>query len=706
MKTTLFYLLGLLILCQTAWGQSYKRLTTCTNVNTFLTAPTITNLKSLADSIYEGGTIRLDLSKSDQYGEIIDLHPLLGVDPGTSFVLEKVVPSRLNKEKEYRRYQQYHNGIKVEGGGYTVGAFIIPTNPPPDPCEAAYFMLSPRIVSNINIDTKATVNKNSLAGILNGSGLQQGPIQSKDITSELVISPNLSNNCQYSLTWKTSYRDGAGKISYIDAKTSTIIKTVDADMHLNAPTEIYGTQNLNDSEDGANTVLQTPDGRLRVYDFSGFGSCIQPLTNFTPDLIPTTQTSVGWTPAITSEVVYQSFYTASILDPIFEDLGIHFGAINIGADCGTFRAFNLVGSNQTEAFITIGGNGTNSWALFDIMGHEMGHAYINEFLDYTLPGNVSLHEGIANIFGTYGESKSPFGPLDWLMGDDVSGFESMDLEFPAYDCFPNVEGFGLDKRYERAAPIGHWFYIVSEGKGNTIGIGIDAAMNILLETLPLMGREDDYPDMRAAMLPMVDEEFGPCSPEARAVKKAWEQICVGTYDDCYTIAGNNWVCEEDDFLSLYVENASPGEVYQWIFPIEWTVNGAPGNPIGNMYTGGLFQVIDFPKYDWYPRWFTLTVRSPTLGPDYTQTVRVKLIDCLGDDPSCGDDMRRGRPQSTDLTQKEASRLRVINMMGKVVYEGRSAGFDPGTTGHRGILIYQYMDGMGQILRTEKRVTIE
>lgn len=60
-------------------------------------------------------------------------------------------------------------------------------------------------------------------------------------------------------------------------------------------------------------------------------------------------------------------------------------------------------------------------SLFDIMAHELSHCYLLEFLEFGSNSETNaLHEGIADIFGSYIENFTPPYQLDWITGDDVT----------------------------------------------------------------------------------------------------------------------------------------------------------------------------------------------------------------------------------------------------------------------------------------------
>jgi len=703
---------------QTSYGQTegtYLPASECSNYNAFLTTETFDSLKYYTDTIYPSGIMRLDLSKAEEYGGFENLYPLLGVGQETTFELIDTVNSRFSSDRIYLRYQQYYYGVRVEGGGYTIVAYS--NKPSGDPCAVAY-MIVPRIVTGINLDVQPTIASTYLDSILNNSVVQPGnQLSDADVEAELVIMHNLLNNCEYYLSWETKYPNEGTKISWIDAQTGNVLKTIEGQIDLNAPTEIYGDQNLNDNTVGNTTFLTTPDGRVTAFDFAGFPDCgNRGIADFTGAIPPST-TASSWTIAVAPASIYQTFYVTSSIVPIFDGIGINFGFIRVGIDCPEQNAFSLNGSTLADAYIVIGGNANNSFGIFDVIGHELGHTFLNDFLNISNAGNRSLHEGIADMIGTYVESIIQT-TTDWDMGDDVAALATLvhrNLESPEWDCFTDVSGF--TEPHDRSEPLGHWFYIISHGKGDITGLGMNKAINIVLESLNLIGVNGDYEDMRAATLAFVADEFGPCSLEDYSVRKAWEEICVGPtdYTDCFYIAGNTWICEEDDGLLLTISDPAPGAVYWWTFPIEWTVQGSPGNPLGNLFIGDFLKVIDFPKYSWYPRYFKIEVYSPSLGSPFSQFIIIKLIDCNDDDSPCEEYYGRksgshfnGYEQIPEQQGKDSNIaiLKVHDIVGELLYSGNADGFDRNSIAHSGIVILSYFDNSGGLIKSEKLLLIK
>ncbi|MEZ4931418.1 MAG: M4 family metallopeptidase [Saprospiraceae bacterium] len=557
----------------------------CSNFNTFMTGDSIESLMYFTDTIYPSGIMDMDISKSGEYDGWTDLLPLMDIDFGTTFELTMTNINRFDPDKKYYRYQQYYQGLKVKGGGITVSAYT--SDGPGDPCEVD-FLIAPYIAADIDVSTTPTIDSSRLGTILSTSS---------QISFELMVSLDMEDDCEYHLVWEARYAvDGGSKISWVDAHTGAVLKTIDGYADLNAPTQVYGTKNLEDRVVSGTHSLISDNSRTRTFDFEAT-SCPTDENNWDTNLIPSTTDTVWTTEA--DSAVYQAHYVVTQIVPVFAGIGINFNKVDVAVCDIPDNAYSIDNGDRDslDAFIIFGRTLNKSYALFDVAAHELTHAFLFDYLDRNKVGNKTLHEGIADMIGTYVESVIQ-GSVDWLMGDDVAEIPGRDLQNPEYDCMngnvPNAE-------HPRSTPLGHWFYLISVGSGSSIpALGIEKATQIVLEALNLMGPESDYEQMKDATIAFVDEEYGTCSPESRAVRAAWQTICIGTSTCNFSIAGVNEVCEEGDSLHLFISGGVSGGTFNWIFPYEWTAEGcSPGSNLNGL----CLNVTDFPKYNWYPQYF-------------------------------------------------------------------------------------------------------
>ncbi len=679
---------------------SYSPISNCENYNKFLTSSTLDDLKYYTNEISPGGIIKFNLNKSEEYDGIESLHDLLGVDTGSTFELTMVTPSRFNSNKEYSRYQQYHNNVKVEGGGYTVVSIA---NDGGDPC-APPWALSPFIGSNIDVSTTPTFAEINLDTIFTSEN---------GLKSELTIVQNLLYECNYHLTWRVAYSNNGGKISWVDAMTGVVLKTIDSDMGLNAFTQNYGQRNLDNYNDGTSRMIST-DLRVWTYDFGTDCPTSPPidLDEWTDDKIPTTTLDTWGT--VASSQVYQAHWAATQTLPVFDALGLNFERINIGV-CEEDIAKAIAESTMAVTYLTIGERSGRSLGLYDIVAHELGHAFLYQFMKYNNIGAQSLHEGISDMIGTYVESVIQLGTTDWGFGDDDTQIGPLrDLEFPGndLDCFVDVSGLDcVGCQYDRSRPLSHWFYLISEGTGTAIGI--ENAITIVLEAANYLGDDSDYEEMVEAVMTVVNEEYGLCSTVAEKVGAAWNQICVESELICaFDISGLQEVCEESNSLALSIINSTPGATYTWYFPGEWTVAGSGSQ---NHIDGTSLLVSGFPTYPWYPQYFTITVAIQPSGE--TQSINITLKDCDGDDPDCEDVFPSNdydtviKAEESELdpmhtVSSEIALLKVYDIMGRLIYEGSPLSYNIQSTPYDGVLILSYFNKYGELVDTEKKVIIK
>ena len=688
----------------------------CDNYNKFLEGSKLHDLKELSDSIYPSGKIYLDVERDVQFRELESFTPFLelGNDYSLQYLSTRV--SRFDKNIEFRRYEQYFKGVKVEGGGVTA-AYRIPGDGPDGPngpCDELY-MLSPYLFTEIDISVNPDIYENQLPSIV-GSNLSK--------QAELVIENNLLGNCSYSLVWRVLYNDGSPKLSWISAHDGTILKTINSRINLNAPTVTYGTQMLNDDNQGGTTFLRTPDGRITSYDFFSTVCPSDPLveSEWTNDLIPTTSNSEWTTEAL--EEVYQAFYVTSEVDQAYQSIGIVFGNINVSS-CSIQNAFSIRGSTIEDAYIMLGQLGSDPLSLVDVVAHELGHTYLNDFLNYSnFGGNATLHEGISDIIGTYIESL--IQGIDWVMGDDepnVANHTALqrNLEIPRNDCLATAPF----QQHERGLVLGHWYYLMTTG-GNP-AIGLNTGINVVLEALNLVGRDASVNDFMNATITVVEENYGRCSSEFVAINNAWENICVETgyglldTNPCdFKISGPSWVCEEANYANFCIDGGLPTNFWNWTIignkSTEFTsVRGMQGN---GQNGGQCLTLIDFPDYPYYPQYITISVWSSINQKEVRK--RVKILDCDGDDPTCEEYYGlniapsqseeiglEGIPRpSFETNHSNEYKIHVFDLYGRSKFEGIESEFDPiKLTLQNRIYILVKFDNFGRITSSDKILII-
>jgi len=699
--------------------------TSCPNLNRFKDHPLAQELLDYAVRIYPSGQMLLDPAKSEVYGTVEDLYTFLGVEPNTSFemVMERV--SAFDSEKTYSRFQQYHNNVVVVGGGYTVGSLGTTTGG--NPCaQTQLFSFSPYIATGIDISTEPTIPSFQLEAIL--------PHET-GIDFELLITHNLINECEYHLAWKVNYTDNTPKIAWVDAHTGEILKIIDGFNNLNARTEIYGDPLLNivdlvdRQDDNGTTFMESPDGGIRAFDFSSRPNCeITSLDEFSTDLIPSTNASTMWPVNIASLGLSQAFHVVTQVDAEFANLGVFFDEINVGIDCHDPNASAISSSTLEKAYILIGNTAgdANTFGVFDVVAHELGHVFLHDFIDSDKVTNGSLHEGIADMIGTTIESRiqtSEGGTTDWIMGDDVAAIPERDLTTPA--CFTTI--MNSTSKHARSRALSHWFFLISEGDADADipGLGIQTAMSIVIGSLMNLNMDADYNDLKNAVKLFVDANFETCDDAKLATDNAWLEICVTAhYPGChFDIQGPDKICEEhfDDDSNNMVFTAigeESGSQLRWTYPAGWSI---VGNPTAGAYYGNSLIVTGIPQYSHYPRYFTLKVKNMTAASfQYDQFHTIKIEDCDGDDPDCNSNpvsivnsyndeiaaLENQQKLESVIESEELQQVEIYTIVGQLVYSGPYQNFDRNTLEQSKIIVTVFYDETGKITQVKKEFVLK
>jgi len=555
----------------------------------------------------------------------------------------------------YYRYQQYFQGIPVVNGGFTV---FVETDdpqfiarppcvgcPPVDPCGLVS-MIAPHVYEDIKITIPHTPN---IQEAFIASYLPRSPASIE--SNRLQIINNIKGNCEYLLAWEVLYNDqvDGAMVGWIDAQTGEMLFQKDRHDHKGGPTTDWGIRNMNDQGVGTNTVLR--NDRLAVYDMANVAAVdVNGLRNqFNANQIPTSPTVRDWDVTDAPTDVFQAFWMADqVLDAYQSELSIDFADVHIGVHPtargaisfgGTLNAVVTRHIRSEYAFGQIDGF---SLVEYDVIAHELGHSVIREFFTSVLIEGASLHEGIADMFGTYIESK--LDALDWQMGDDVPDVTGRDLENTTRNCFTDIAN--LTRPHDRSEALGHWFFLCVNGDAanNIPAMNIDQVMMLVFEALPNVGSNPDYPDLMNATIDLAEIVFGTCSDQFLTILRAWEQICVptnhrmatATVPCAFLTASNSFPCEENNYFFVCLSPNSGLNTNQG----KWSITGRNSVNFqsqlgmqGNIQQGGsCITITNIPTMPFYPQVLTFQYWHEGIGQTLSQ--RIILVDCDRDDPTC------------------------------------------------------------------------
>lgn len=324
------------------------------------------------------------------------------------------------------------------------------------------------------------------------------------------------------------------------------------------------------------------------------------------------------------------------------------------------------------------GNGTDvgPFAALDVCGHELTHGLVTHTASLSYSGEPgALNEGFADIFGTCIEAyaRPAAGEHNWIMGTDFAKIPrwQRSLEDPKSknnnpDTYKGTNWDPNGEVHKNDGPIGHWFYLLSEGgKGtndinNTFdikGIGIKDAEKIAFRALTVyMSSGTTYSTCRTAAIKAATDLFKACSPQLHATIDAFYAIGVGAKDGPLTTsaftADDTTVCKP---ATIKFTNGSLNATsYKWDFG-----------------DGGTSTDKD-PSHT-YPNVGTYTVTLSATGSSCTSKsnpVVIKVDNCTGvDELEAGNISVYPNPASSFLTIKSAENITsvmVVDMLGKAV----------------------------------------
>jgi len=706
----------------------------CPNENSFMESDNLDDLKLITDTIYPYGTMLFDMSLADQYNGIDDILTLLGVEDGTTFELDGIYESQFDDGLKTLRFQQFYNGVIVDGGGYSMKIYTHGGGGT-GPCDVPS-IISPDIIS-VDIDVNPDISEGELGDILKE---EEDLLEEIDFTYSLSISHNLLDNCDNILTWKLSYANEGRKIAWIDAQSGDVLKKIEEEDGIHAPVDNYceyncfgyqgiGYVDLDDTKE--NGFYKLKNNLVETYYFFGtfaFGEHRYPkdCTNsiwLGDEFKPKTENE-EWSLNEGKGNTYQSHYVATNTLPFMEEyLKTDYGKLHIATgefEESTISFFPEDGNSISSPHLSIGyinDGWEHSYALYDIMAHELGHIFLYDFLTSHIAGPKSLHEGICDVIGVYVSAKTQNTSINWSLGHDDSFIENRtnrNLKYPNYNNYNQVKTFGVRAGHLRGEPLGHLFYLLSNGNTNSqiIGLGADKAFNIFIESVRTCGMQDDYPQYRERMVSYVAMKYGNCSVEMKSVKNAWNRIGVGeNYTNCkVSFSGPESVCEEDELAKFCVDPNYPGH-YRWYIlgPKCTQYESEYGMNNSNTQEGGsCLSLIDFPKYPYYPQYIKIKLYyiSTSTGETSTAERTLRINDCNHDDPTCEEYYdSQGLINSDDnIDNKKSdkiSSIKIIDLYGNLLYEGTNLNHNISFDKHHGILIRLNYDSSGKLINIKK-----
>jgi|GEM_PF-6378805 len=475
------------------------------------------------------------------------------------------------------KFQQYHIGIKVEGGEYIVHSI-----------NNKAIRANGKLVENINISPIPIVDSiaaiqialDTIGKIKNINNFEAVLSKTELIYTKIGNSSFLKNT-DYKLSYKLIINSSVNhfaNIIYIDAINSKILKIVNNEygdvgcQTGSVNTTYYGDQNFQ--------IWQNLLG-YHYLQCGGFSTLQYISGNYQWNNNPNDYWGVG-TDSPSATVHWSAQMAWNYFLNVFQ---------RWGPDENGTMVWNYVGgpnyNNETgyigQSYPTLSpqriyiespiDNLCSSPASLEIVGHEYSHCVIYNMANLD-PSNGTeygaLCESFCDIFGKMIEFYALNYFTNWEMGTNVfysTAIDSKRRSFTNPNIYNDAASYGdafwnaSTDKYVRNGVQNHWFYLLAEGGFGYIenninnppycinGIGKEKAASIVYYSLNNnLTMYSDYTDARNASISSAIGLFGAGSNEVAQVTQAWYAVGVGpAYNGLIEI--NNHTVSGTEYIS-------------------------------------------------------------------------------------------------------------------------------------------------------------
>ncbi|GJM33387.1 MAG: hypothetical protein DHS20C18_23880 [Saprospiraceae bacterium] len=465
------------------------------------------------------------------------------------------------------RYQQYHQGVKVEGGELLIHER-----------HGRVQTLNGKLVRALKADVRAEISAEDAIHLAKAylpaerymwentaaerllKRIKKDPTATFYPEPELVlVDPSLQQNAKdfhlaYSMTIQAE-SPLMNQLVFVDAKSGEILRNIEQ-LHTqnNVPgtavTRYNGTQTIiTDSiaSDQYRLVETTRGGGIETYNLNGstnFGM----MEDFFDD-------DNHWDNVNEQqdEAATDAHWGAEMTFDYYEQVLNHSGidGENMPLISNVHYDINVVNAFWNGNWASFGdGNGENWDALtcIDVVAHEFTHGvtgntarliYLNE--------SGALNESFSDIFGAAVEFWATPDSADWFVAEDSNldntGFRDManpnskgdpDTYLSQSWVTGTTDNGGV---HSNSGVQNYWFYLITDGgSGNNSfgtsysveGLGLDTSANIAFRNLKFyLTRFSGYFDAREGSLQAAEDLYGICSNAVVQTARAWYAVGVG-----------------------------------------------------------------------------------------------------------------------------------------------------------------------------------
>lgn len=506
----------------------------------------------------------------------------------TSFILQP--QKQRNKDFRHEHYDQYYNGVKVDGAGYNLHYE-----------KGKMYLAHGNFIQIEDLTTKPSITDEAAhEAFARYKGIPVVEVIESKIELLIKEIPAFSStDTFYSpvLVFKVYLITGHSnnnEIGYIDAQSGKVLMTEPSmtgysatgrfETRYNgtrqATTQYYnGTFNLCDSS--RNTVIHTwnIDGSTNI---NNRDELTDANNNWTANEYASSEDDMGLDIHWTLQEIYDYFeneYGINSFDNPATGNGHNIDAyFHYGEQDNAFwdLALNVLKFGDGNSIF-------RSVASLDAVAHEFGHGITDFQIGWAYGGDLQIfHEGLSDIWGAILENRISPNSI-WEIGEDV---------ILNYNCLRNMQNpqdpnadteisdtylssiYNLGNQYVKSGVFTHWFYLLVNGgsgindNGNSYsvhGIGMDAAEKLVVESVfnNYLDNQSTYPGIRTQTVNAAESSalFGENSIQSLQVENAWYAVGVGSQPTQTYLSGPSIVCSSG--AQFTISNLPPVDSIIW-----------------------------------------------------------------------------------------------------------------------------------------------
>ncbi len=503
---------------------------------------------------------------------------ILNAKPTDEF--RKIQRKQKRKEFIYEHFEQYHNGVKVEGAGYNFHYK-----------NKKMFFAHGHYVDVNNIITEPSITKNQ--AIKNFAKHKQIPI--KDVSKyivELIIKeiPEKTDTLPalvYRIYLYANYPQNT-EIGFIDAHTGKLRMTEPAFIDFSETgtfaTRYSGTQqgitqhyqgayHLADSTRDAVIHTWNLEGR---YDMSSRIELTDNDNNWTQVEHHANNNDMGLDVQWALQNIYDRLYIAHEINSMDDE------GFPINAHIRYRNNYDNASWHRIDSALFFGEGKTKfrPLASLDVVAHEFGHGITHFQIGWTTNEQQPFNEGLSDIWGVIMEYRIRPSSV-WQIGDQVT---------LNYDCLRNIQNtndnnarvkiantftspqYDSGNHYVKGGVFSHWFYLLVNGGNGTndlgrnysvYGVGMDLAEELIVKATynGYLRFTTSYAQIRTSIINAARDIAGVNSFLEHQVANAWYAVGVGDTEYRYFISGPSIICPSGS--SFTVDNLPSGFTIEW-----------------------------------------------------------------------------------------------------------------------------------------------